>query len=355
MYANEPLEYCPDYPAIALRFEGWWEQECIDRPVFVSSVNKRPDRPITRRLELVHSPDRWIQAKIEDLDQTHRVGDALPVVRADFGPVFLGAILGAELKFGANTGWTKPFVNDDWSNFPACQLDTNNFWLTQLRLLTDRVIHEAQGKFLYCTPDLGGSGDVLMNLRGPEGLCTDVMLRPDIIRTALETIYPVWQEVFWDLYSQCEKQNVGLVHWLQIYSSVPYIVSACDFNYMIGPEEFNNLFLPDIARKAEEVGRAVFHLDGPGAARHIDALLEIPQIRAIQFTPGEGTPSVLPWIPMFKKIQDKKRSLYIICPAEEVLILCDVLHPDGFGMLVEGCTTVQELDSLFTSFCHYYQ
>ena len=67
------------------------------------------------------------------------------------------------------------------------------------------------------------------------------------------------------------------------------MIPACDFNFLIGPREFERLFLPDIARQAATAGRAIFHLDGPGAARHIDALLDLPELQAIQFVPGAGT------------------------------------------------------------------
>jgi hypothetical protein len=107
---------------------------------------------------------------------------------------------------------------------------------------------------------------------------------------------------------------------------------------MIGPDEYAATCLDDIARQAGEVGRAVFHLDGPGSARHIDALLELPQLQAIQFTPGEGTLSALAWVDMFRKIQDRGKSVLVFCPLDEVVELSKRVDPARLAMIFSAPT-----------------
>ncbi|MBX7258631.1 MAG: hypothetical protein K1Y02_19880 [Candidatus Hydrogenedentes bacterium] len=352
--AAKPLASCPTFPKIAHRLEAWWHQDCIDRPVFIASYNGNPSRPITRRLELLQSPLAWLEAKRADMAQIRYVGDAIPNVRADFGPVLLGPMLGGSLEFGADTGWTHAFINDDWSNAPDWILRDDNPWWKLLRELTDLVAEDARGNYIVCTPDLGGSADVLLNLRGPENLCVDVMMQPDFIRDQIDAIYPAWREAFTGLYRRAMQAGAGLFHWLCLWSNRPYMVPACDFNYLISPEVFNSVCLPDIARQAATVGRAVFHLDGSGAARHIDALLEVPDIKAIQFTPGEGTPSALPWVDMFKKIQAKGKSVLIFAPANEVLTLCDELKPEGLAFSVTVPKEPCEVEDVFYQVCRRF-
>ena len=352
--ASAPLEFCEGFPEIARRFEAWWAQELFDRPVFIATANANPSRPITRRLDLLARPDAWFEEKFADMVQTHRVGDALPSVRVDFGPVLLGAMLGGRLEFGADTGWTHAFINDEWSNAPDWSLREDNPWWVQLRGLTRRVAEDAVGRYLVCGPDLGGAGDVLLNLRGSTQLCMDVIERPDLVRRTTDAIYPAWHQAFSEFNRIVAGRGAGLLHWLGLWSNRTYMIPACDFNYMISPAQFRDLFLPDIARQTATVGRAVFHLDGPGAANHIDALLEVPDIQAIQFTPGEGTPSALAWVEMFRKVQDRGRSILPICPAEEVLELCEALKPEGLAIIVTGALTPGQLDDLFREFARRY-
>jgi hypothetical protein len=345
--AVQPLELCPEFPRITHRYEAWWAHECLDRPIFISTANTRPERPITRRLEVIEQPDAWFAAKYADMLQTHRVGDALPYIRADFGPVLLGGMLGGQVEFGADTTWTHPFIADDWHNAPDWHLHDDNRWWVLLQQLAERVAGDAKGRYLFCTPDLGGSADVLLNLRGSATLCMDVAEQPEQIEKAVNAIFPAWRRAYTRLYEIALGHGVGLIHWLGLWSNRPYMIPACDFNFMIGPRQFERLFLPDIARQAEAAGRAVFHLDGPGAARHIDALLECEAIQAIQFTPGAGTPSALAWVEMFRKIQRKGRSLLVICPAAEVLPLCAALRPEGLALIVDDPPAPEALDALF--------
>ncbi|MBN1584520.1 MAG: hypothetical protein JXA89_27690 [Anaerolineae bacterium] len=73
---DQPLAFCEDFPAIARRFEAWWDQGMLDRPVFIASANAVPEHPISRRLDLIDHPDRWFQAKLADLQQLYRVGSS---------------------------------------------------------------------------------------------------------------------------------------------------------------------------------------------------------------------------------------------------------------------------------------
>ncbi|MBN1992438.1 MAG: hypothetical protein JW953_07010 [Anaerolineae bacterium] len=352
--AAAPLEFCLNFPLIAQRFEAWWNQDMLDRPIFIASANANPERPLTRRLELLDQPQAWLQAKLADLRQLHRVGDALPFIRIDFGAVLLGSLLGARREVGADTSWTHAFINDDWSNAPDWTISDDNADWQLLQTLLQRVADGAKGRYLVCTPDLGGSADVLLNLRGSGPLSLDMIDQPGRVQTALESIYPAWHRAFTALYQNTVGREAGVIHWVQLWSNQPYVVPACDFNALVSPQHFRELFLPDIARQAATMGRAVFHLDGPGATRHIDALLELSTLQAIQFTPGAGTSSALAWVEMFHKIQQQGRSVLVICPANEVLALGAALHPKGLAIWVDSALTPVELDDLFGQFCRQY-
>lgn len=348
--SRQPLEFCPNFPRIAQRFEAWWHQQALDRPILIASSRLNVERAHTRRLELMNQPELWLKTKIEDCRNIYRLGDALPTVRADFGPVLLGSLVGGKTEIASDTTWTHSFINDDWSNAPSWNIIESHPWWSLLKQLLAISAEAGQGRFLVCTPDLGGSADVLLNLRGSTELCTDVIEQPQKIVQAIDALYHSWRQTYIQLYEQTLPRGAGVVHWHQLWSNQPYMIPACDFNYMIGPEDFNQLLLPDIARQAGTAGRAIFHLDGAGAARHIDALLELPELDAIQYTPGAGTPSALAWLDMFKLIQSKKKSVLIFAPAEEVPELCRQLKPEGLAINF-GESNPQRLDQLYAQVC----
>lgn len=143
-------------------------------------------------------------------------------------------------------------------------------------------------------------------------------------------------------------------HFYNLWSNQPYALQACDFNALISPEHFQEFFLPDIARQAATAGRAFFHLDGPSATVHIDSLLQLDELQAIQFTPGAGTPSALAWIDMFRRIQTAGKSVLAICPVDEVLDLCEALDPHSLAIWVDDAGSVSELDALYDAFRRRY-
>lgn len=352
--AAQPLEFLPEFPAIAQRYEAWWRQ-AADRPLFIAEVNGDPARPITRRLDLLDRPDAWFEAKYQDLRQIHRVGDTLPNVRADFGAVLLGGLYGGDREESADTSWTVHYLDDEWSNAPDwTAIREDNPWLRRMRALLLRAAEEAPGRYLVCTPDIGSTADTLITLRGSTKLCLDLFDRADDIHRAVDGIYSGWRQAFRELYLCTVDQGAGMHHFFGLWSNQPYSLQACDFNALISPQHFREFFLPDIARQAATAGRAFFHLDGPRAAAHIDALLEVDALQAIQFTPGAGTPSALAWVEMFRKIQAAGKSVLVICPVEEVLDLCPALDPAALAVSVDGASSVQELDDLYAEFRRRY-
>ena len=48
----------------------------------------------------------------------------------------------------------------------------------------------------------------------------------------------------------------------------------------------------------------VFHLDGKGMLKHLDRILEVPEIQAIQWVHGVGDDlPIMQWAPVIRKIQ----------------------------------------------------
>ena len=80
----------------------------------------------------------------------------------------------------------------------------------------------------------------------------------------------------------------------------------------------------------------IFHLDGPGAIRHLDTLLEIDELDAIQWVPGHGNPPAKAWLAMLKKVQCAGKSLWISTPPEDVHAILEELRPEGLMIHVEG-------------------
>ena len=91
--AQQPLGMCPAFPEIAARHEAWWHGDLVDRPLVFAHQAIDPVRRGGRHLDLLISdPDRWFEETRADMLNTRVLGDSLPNVRVDFGPVILGGL-----------------------------------------------------------------------------------------------------------------------------------------------------------------------------------------------------------------------------------------------------------------------
>jgi len=65
----------------------------------------------------------------------------------------------------------------------------------------------------------------------------------------------------------------------------------------------------------------MYHLDGPDAMRHIDALLSLPNLQGIQWEPGVAEPDPLEpkWRPLIRQIVEGGKISYCRCVPEQVI------------------------------------
>ena len=130
----------------------------------------------------------------------------------------------------------------------------------------------------------------------------------------------------------------GYIFWMDIWSGVPATDLECDFSIMVSNEMFREFFLPHIEQQTEWVERTIYHLDGPGALRHLDSLLELPKLNGIQWVPGDGAPPMSQWMDVLKHIQEAGKLLYVECADDEVEMILSGLQPEGLLIATKSAT-----------------
>jgi hypothetical protein len=72
---------------------------------------------------------------------------------------------------------------------------------------------------------------------------------------------------------------------------------------MVSTQAFDEFYLPSLLNEVRHMTHNIFHLDGKGMLRHLDRILAIPQILAIQWVHGVGNDApIMQWLPVIKKI-----------------------------------------------------
>ena len=174
------------------------------------------------------------------------------------------------------------------------EFDPHNRWFLRLRELYLTAAAHFRGNALLSMVDLGGVLDILSTFRPGELLLYDLIDEPEQVKRVTKEIEEAWRKIYWELYGAQNAAEYGCTDWSTIYSRSPSYVLQCDFCYMIGTDMFEEFVLHTLQRDCLALTNTLYHLDGEGELRHLDRLLSIPALKAVQWVPGAGKPNVIP-------------------------------------------------------------
>jgi hypothetical protein len=319
------------------RNEAFWSGELEDGPLaWITVPNALPGTPPpepTVEEALWTDVDYVLDSAEYQLAHTYFAGDALPVHNPWLGPDQAAAWLGAELSLAPrlNTSWVAPLVKD-WDEHPRLAVDPRNRWWQLYLAILRGSVERGRDKWVTAYPDLHTGIDGLAALRGPEQLLVDLVERPAAIRRAMGQMTALLKWVVDRASEVILPAAQGTSNWTMGWSGQRFLcIGQNDVTCMIGPGMFEEFCLPDIIESCRHVERTIYHLDGPGALRHLERLLAIPELHCVQWIQGAGNPPPSRWLEMLRKVQAAGKSVQVYYGpshgddadlAEELITLC---------------------------------
>jgi len=192
--------------------------------------------------------------------------------------------------------------------------------------------------------DFHPGADHLAALRDPANLAMDLIENPDWVKKALADSYPEYFKSYDIFYKMLREADMPITSWTNLIHDGRFYIPSNDFSCMISPAMFQEFFLPGIQEECRFLDRSIYHLDGPGALKHLDALLEIDDLDAVQWVPGEGNQGFEKWILVYQKIQKANKGVQILdLELSDLDLLIDNLKPDG--LYIPGIKGVNDEES----------
>lgn len=313
------------------RYQAFWNRSCIDRCA-LRVVSKKKGvffaQPQPADIFKKWTDIDYILDNVEaGFQATYFAAEAIPNYFPDLGPGIITAFMGSEPQFAKDTVWFTEIIND-WETYQP-QFDPQNKWWLKILEMTRIALERGRGKYLIGVTDFHGAGDNLLNMRGSQNLCMDFVMYPEEVKRAISYLTKVLMQCFNQTSEMILKQQDGTTHWMGIWGKGRHDVLQADVGALIGPAMFKEFFYEEFVTYINTLDRSIFHVDGPDMIRHLDLLLEIPKLDAIQWVPGDGQPEAIGWIPMLKKVQQKGKSLFVYSSAKNVEGLLRELVPEG--------------------------
>ena len=266
-------------------------------------------------------------------ENTYFGGEAVPATYINWGASAGCAFWGAIPDFGTKSVWFHKTIKE-WESWNwEFNIETNKYWKIILDIMTCFIENNDEAYFLG-NPEIGNAADNLSLIRGAGDLATDLILNPDAVKNAVNVMSDSWVDAHKQLYSICAEHNKGgeVLPWLNLWAPGKHDQMANDFSTMISTEQFKEFFFPELIKMGQWLDYGTFHLDGPQCIHnHTDALLELDEIKCIQFTPGSGSPptSSPEYIPVFQKIQAAGKNLYLLVDPQDIEIILNNLSSKG--------------------------
>ncbi|MBN1636443.1 MAG: hypothetical protein JW920_08010 [Deltaproteobacteria bacterium] len=112
----------------------------------------------------------------------------------------------------------------------------------------------------------------------------------------------------------------GYNTWMHLWSENPWYPLQCDISNMISPAMYEEFVMPRLTRTARELGQAVYHLDGPGEWQHLDYILSIPEIKAIQYQSVDTDPpnEASHWLPYYRRIAEAGKGVFFYVYTQDI-------------------------------------
>ncbi len=346
------LESKPDFEEALARIDAWFHQQVIDRaPVRFARHNAEYDA--AEALD----PARWATRKELWFDAEHVIerfegsiagkdfhGETFPLFWPNLGPNVFAGCHGAPLHFSDVTSWAEPILRGETPYAALPQLDWQSEYLAKLDELTGLALERAPGRFLVGYTDLHPGIDWLAALRGTQDLCFDLYDRPEEVEAALASGTRDFLAFFDHYDAQLKAAGQPGVSWMAIPVWGRMHIPSCDFATMISPAQFNTFVRPSLVTECEAMTHNVFHMDGAGVARHLESILTLPNLQAIQWVQGVGVDKpILQWIPLIRRIQEAGKSVVVDLEPHELEPFLDAVRPEGIYLCLPSAGDEDEL------------
>jgi hypothetical protein len=337
------IEGMPQFDMAMKRVYAWFENEIIDRPpirfqahnAFLASASEDIARLSWKEKEAWwFDVETQVDLYLKSIEGRRFYGETFPVYFPNLGPDVYAAFYGAELKFGETTSWSEPIVRE-WEDIETLEFDWNNVYFRKLEELTQCALERCNNKALVGYTDLHPGLDCVAAWRDPQQLCLDMIDTPEKVEQLAELAIADFEMIYDHFDSMLKDAGQPSVSWMGIPSFGRMHIPSCDFSALISPSFFERFGFPVLKKEVKTMTHNVFHVDGNGVANHLDAILSVPEVHAIQWVQGVGDDyPIMQWVPFIKDLQARDIPVVVDLSKEDLDDFIAVMNPKGLFLWV---------------------
>jgi len=331
------LQGKPDFDMAMRRIDAWFAHDMLDRPP-VRFAEHNAEYSKSNTLAGRTWPDlraRWFDAEyqvdlfIDSLRGRTFHGETFPVFWPNLGPNVYAAFHGGELEFGEVTSWISHCLQTP-ADVQTLEFSHDNVYFRKIEELTQAALARCAGRFMVGYTDLHGSLDCVADWRDPQELCYDIVDDPAMVHKMLKVANRNFLPVYDRFDATLKAHGQMSVTWMGIPATGRMHIPSCDFTSMVATDIFDEFYLPSMLTEVRHMSHNIFHVDGKGMLRHLDRILAVPEIQAIQWVHGVGDDApIMQWLPVIRKIQAAGKGVIVDLQLNELEPFISEMDPEG--------------------------
>ncbi|HVU35601.1 MAG TPA: hypothetical protein VHE61_19330 [Opitutaceae bacterium] len=328
------------------RYIDWWNRKGVligmwGAPETDRCVHEQVPRPAVPAT----IDERYTDPGFRAAQNHHRLAcseypaDVLPLAVADLGPGSLALLAGSQPSFAEDTVWFFPCIEDvaEPESLPPLAFDPANPWWTTTERILKACAGKGRGRYVTGCPDLVENMDVLASLRGGQTLLVDLVDRPEWVERKVWEINQLWFDAYDRIYELIKLED-GSAAYGAFYLWGPGKTAKlqCDASAAFSPAMYRRFVAPALAAQCEWLDFSLYHLDGTQAMIHLDTILSIEALDAIEWTPQAG---IEPgghrrWYDLYRRILKAGKSVQVVgVEHDDVVPLLDAIGTDGVYLM----------------------
>lgn len=337
-------------------FNGWWDHTgmVVYLGGKVNQLSKPhavfPDPGPASSIKDRYVNPEWLAKHWKyRLSRENFIADNLPLASTNIGPGSLALYLGAEPGFAEDTVWYKPMISDPEKS-PALKFDPENkWWNVQLDIIR-RIKDLSEGNYFVGFPDIIENLDILSAMRDPQPLMTDMCDRPEWVKEKISEINKAFFQTYQIIYEMIKLEDGSSCFGpFELWAPGKVAKVQCDASAMFSPSMFEEFVLPGLSEQCDWLDHSMYHLDGTQCICHLDLLLSIKGLDAIEWTPQAGLPGGgdKRWWDLYKRILKGGKSLQAIAvDPKDVKPMLDAIGTKGVYLQIGPVNTMKEAEEI---------
>lgn len=323
--------YNDHFDEVKTRMEAYWNRDSVDRCSAALMVSRPDNRDFGEKNFYfdVETADRMHRMRFESYDY---LWESIPCLFPYFGTSGIAEYAGCRPEYSPRTAWFHPCLPDPDANaISYCcpeAFERQKSAIRELLLLSG-------GDYAVSVTDNCGIADALAAMRGPEELLMDMIADGDFVSEGIQKLLSIYKDTQEQLFDLVRDNNEGsILSWMHLWAPRRCAQLQCDLSVMISPEMYRTYIMPELEELTDFLDYPVYHLDGREQIRHLDMLLSLKKLKAIQWTPVVGQPKTSTFLQELRKIQKAGKNLILFPQTDELELLLDHLSCRGLHLVL---------------------